>query len=89
MAEIQVAKVEQRKKGSKRELYATICYHYGYKLSYVQNLPARDLYLLHNTAIKQEANMFLNLTNITAAPQSKKGQSVKKLIDYYRGVINK
>ncbi len=88
MAEIQVAQIEQPR-GSKRELYATICYHYGYKLDYVQNLPARDLYLLHKIAIKMEANRYLNLTNIAAAPQSRKGQGVKKLLDYYKGVINK
>lgn len=88
MAEIQVAQVD-KPKSSKRELYATVCYYYGYKLDYVQALPARDLYLLQKVAQKQEANKFMNLTNIAAAPQTEKGRGVKKLIDYYKGVINK
>lgn len=88
MAEIQVAKVEQPK-ANKRELYATVCFYYGYQLDYVQKLPARDLYLLQKIASKIEANRFLNLTNIAAAPQSKNGAGVKRLLEYYKGVINK
>jgi hypothetical protein len=88
MAEIQVAKVEQPK-ANKRELYATVCFYYGYQLDYVQKLPARDLYLLQKIASKIEANRFLNLTNIAAAPQSKNGRGVQKLIQYYKKVVER
>lgn len=88
MAVIQVAKVDTPKT-SKRELFATICYHYGYKLNYVQSLPARDLYLLLKTADRIEAGRMYALTNITAAPHSKNGSSVKKLLTYYKDRIKK
>ncbi len=88
MAVIQVAKADIPKI-KKRELYATICYHYGYTLPYVQDMPARDLYLLYKVANKIEAARMYSLTNIAAAPHSKKGQSVKKLLSYYKEMVNK
>jgi hypothetical protein len=89
MAEIQVQRVESSKpKHNKRELYAQICYHYGYKLDYVSKLPARDLYLLSKTANKMQAMTYINLTNIAAAPHTKKGSAIKKLQTNYKKVLD-
>ena len=88
MAVIQVAKADVPKI-KKRELYATICYHYGYTLSYVQDMPARDLYLLYKVANKIEAARMYSLTNIAAAPHSAKGRGVQKLLQYYKGIMQK
>lgn len=88
MATVQVAKIDTPKI-TKRELYANVCYHYGYKLDYVQSLPARDLYLLYKMANRIESAKMYALTNIAAAPHSKKGQSVRKLLDYYKDRMKK
>lgn len=86
MAEIKVKKVTGKDLGfSKRELYATVCYYYPrYSLVEVQNLPGRDVQLLLKTARKIEAQRMYNLTQITAAPHSRKQVNVKKLIDYFK-----
>lgn len=84
MARIKVAKVESSsKRMTRRELYATVCYYYGYKLEYVENLPARDLILLLKTARKVEAGYLYNLTAIAAAPKSNKLSQVKKLLSHF------
>ena len=87
MAEIQVQKAESKKKYNKRELYAQICYYYGYTLDYVSKLPARDLYLLSNTANKMQALDYINLVNITAAPHTRRGGGIKKLIQNYKKIL--
>lgn len=88
MVRVQVTRVES-KKPTKRKLYATICFYYGYRLDYVQQLPARDLYLLYNTAMREEARKYLNLVDITAAPHTEKGRGVSKLKKHYKGIMDK
>ena len=84
MARIEVAKIPT-KKASKRELYAMVCFYYQqYDLQTVQNMPARDLYLLIKTAQKMEAIKMFNLTQIAAAPHTKKGSGVKKLAEHFK-----
>lgn len=71
---------------TKRELYATVCYYYAqYTLKDAQALPARDLNLLISTAQKIEAMRMHNLTQIAAAPHTKDGKGVKKLLDHFKG----
>lgn len=50
----------------------------------VQEMPARDLYLLIKTAQKMEAIKMFNMTQIAAAPHTKKGSGVKKLADHFK-----
>ena len=86
MARIKVQRVDGGKdnKLSKRELYATVCYHYPqYKLKQVEKMSARDVKLLLSTAQKQEAVKMYNLTAIAAAPHSKRQTNVKKLLDHF------
>lgn len=88
MAKVKVAKVPGRHGTTKRELYATICYHYPqYKLKEVEKLPARDLSLLMKVAQKIEATRMLNITQAMAAPHTKNGSGVKKLIDHFKKII--
>lgn len=86
MADIRVKKVVPvNGKLSKRELYATICYHYPqYTLKEVASLPARDVQLLFRTFQKQQAILLLNLTQIAAAPHTEKGKGVASLIEQYK-----
>lgn len=88
MARIEVAKVPVKSLG-KRELYAMVCYFYPqYKLHEVPKLPARDLYLLIRTAQKMKAVEMFNLTQISAAPHTKKGSGVKKLSEQFKRMSN-
>lgn len=86
MAEIAVQKVEA-KKASKRELYARVCYFYPqYKLEEVAKMPNRDVALLLKIANQIEALKMLNLTQISAAPHTKKGMGVKRLTTHFKKV---
>lgn len=70
---------------SKRELWATVCYHYPqYTLKEASRLPLRDIKLLLKIAEKIEAGNKHDLVQIVAAPHTKKGSGVKKLSEYYR-----
>jgi len=69
----------------KREVYAEVAYYYPqYTLEEVQNLPARDISLLLQTARRLKAMENFNLVQIVASPHTKKGQGVKKLSDHYK-----
>jgi len=85
MARIEVQKVvSQSKKLNARALLAELCYYYPqYTLAAARRLPARDVVLLLKTARKKDSERYLNLTQIAAAPHTKKGQGVKKLLKRY------
>jgi hypothetical protein len=86
MAVIKAASLE-RETRSKREIYAEVCYYYPqYTLKDAQLLPARDIALLLVTAHRVEARNNYNLTQIAAAPHTKKGEGVKKLLDHFKQV---
>ena len=69
----------------KREMYATLCYYFPqYTLADAAKLPFRDLQLLIKTAKRIEAGRMYNLTQIAAAPHTKKMQSVKKLSEHFK-----
>lgn len=75
---------------SNRRTYALVCYYYPqYKLEEVEQMPARDVSLLINTAYKEKAIEYMNHVQIAAAPHSKKGEGVKKLIDSYKQIVDK
>lgn len=92
MARIEVQKPHKVSKSSdgKRELYATVCYFYPqYKLKDIQEMPARDIQLLINTAQKYKSIDMYNLTNIAAAPHTKNGKGVKKLAEHFKKIASK
>lgn len=86
MARIRVQQApSQSSKTSKREMLAQLCYFYPqYTLVEASLLPFRDISLLIKTAQKQEAVKNYNLTQIVAAPHTKKGQGVKKLSEHFK-----
>jgi hypothetical protein len=86
MAEIAVQKAEA-KKAKKREIYARVCYFYPqYKLEEVASMPNRDVVLLLKVANQVEALRMLNLTQISAAPHTKKGSGVKRLTTHFKRI---
>lgn len=90
MVKVKVAKLTDvtEKKNTKRELYAQVAYYYPqYSLKSASELKFRDLKLLLEVAQKQKSIDYLNLTQIIAAPHSKNGTAVKKLLKSYDEVI--
>lgn len=85
MADIKVKKVDSGgKRLSNRELYAMLAYYYPqYTLRDAQELSARDLNLLLQTAKKQHALKMKDLVLIVAAPHAKDKDSVKKLAKHF------
>ena len=76
-------------KTSNRELWATVCYHYPqYTLEEASKLSMRDIKLLLRIAEKINAKDKFELTQIVAAPHTKKGSGVKKLTDYFQKQMN-
>lgn len=88
MATIKVASVPKPKQ-SARVLLAEFCYYYPqYTLAQARRLPAKDVVLLLKTARKKEAEKYFNLTQIAAAPHTKRGAGVKSLSGKYRKAMN-
>lgn len=90
MATIKVASVTAPvKKINARALLAELCFYYPqYTLAAARRLPAKDVMLLLNTARKKDGEKYYNLTQIAAAPHTKKGSGVKSLSDRYRRAMN-
>ncbi len=86
MATVQVASIP-KKKVNARELLGELCWYYPqYTLAAARQLPARDVMLLLKIARKKEAEKYLNLTQIAAAPHTKKGVGIKRLSSRYQKV---
>ena len=86
MARIEVAAIP-KKKVNARALLAELCYFYPqYTLAAARRLPAKDVMLLLKTAHKKQAEEYYNLTQIAAAPHTRKGSGVKRLSGRYQKV---
>lgn len=84
MAVVKAAKVSG-KGFDARDSLATLCYYYPqYTLAAARRLPFRDVQLLLKKARQLEAVRYANLTQIAAAPNSKKGKAVKDLLTKFK-----
>lgn len=84
---IEVQKVPKKTLNSE-DLIATFCIYYPqYKFHEARLLPARRLSQMLKVALKHEAKKMFELTQIVAAPHTKKMTSVKKLSSYYQGAM--
>ena len=86
-------KVQQVKSSQRKinvdELLAQVCYHYPqYTFQDAANLSYRRVQLLLSVAQKQKAIEYYNLTQIVAAPHTKKGEGVKKLSEHFKKIAN-
>ena len=71
------------------ELLARLCYYYPqYTFREAKELPYKHVQLLLRVAKKQQAIQLYNLTQIAAAPHTKKGEGVKKLSEHFKGIAN-
>lgn len=70
------------------ELIGLVCYYYpSYTFREAGTIPLKRIRSLLKIARQQEAIRYKNLTQIVAAPHSKKGAGVKKLIKHYDKII--
>ncbi len=70
------------------DLVGLVCYFYPqYNYSTASNLPLKRISALLKIARQQEAVKYKNLTQIVAAPHSKKGIGVNKLLKHYDKII--
>lgn len=70
------------------ELITRVCYFYPqYTLETAEKLTDSQVTALLLQAEKQRAIEFYNLTLISAAPHSKKGKMVEKLIKQYKKIV--
>ena len=88
MAIIKVQSIPQKKLNARR-LLAQLCYYYPrYSFEEARKLPYKDVILLINTAQQEKALNYFNLTQIAAAPNTKNGGGVSKLIKHYQKELN-
>ena len=86
--EIKIQKIP-KKKISVDDTLATFCYKFPqYTFSQAERLPYKRVIQMLKTSRKLDAQRMIELVNIAAAPHTKKGQGVKNIIEYYKGVIN-
>jgi hypothetical protein len=84
MATIKVASVPT-KQIQARHLLAMLCFYYPqYTLAEARQLKAKDVMLLLKIAQIEKSKEYFNLTQIAAAPHTKKGEGVKTLSDNYK-----
>ena len=73
------------KKLTNREMWAMVCYYYPqYTLKEASQLSIRDIKLLLRIADKMDSQKMFNLTQIAAAPHTKKGSGVKTLSEHFK-----
>ena len=83
---VKVAKIpeETSPHGGVEELLATLCFYYPqYTYAAARKLPYKRVVLLIRTARKIEAERYIQLTQIAAAPHTKDAKGVKQLLDQY------
>lgn len=85
---VEVAKVPiDTSKSSALNTCATLCYYYPqYTLSAARKLPYKHVKLLLKIAQQHKAIEMMRLTEIAAAPHTKKMVGVKNLIRLFKGM---
>lgn len=77
-----------KKEAPTEDIISLFCYYYQqYKYHEARRLPFKRLIQMLKVARKEYAKQMFDLTQITSAPHTKKGQGVKKLQDYFKKII--
>ncbi len=85
-----VIKAQQipQKKVDLDEIKMKFCLYYPqYKYHELKDFPFTRMRKMLSIAIKEEAQRMYNLTQIVAAPRSKKGLGVKKLLKHFKKIM--
>lgn len=71
------------------QILSVFCYNYPqYTLAEARKLPFKHVQMMLKEARKEQARHYLELTQIAAAPHTKKGQGVKRLVERYKRELN-
>lgn len=82
---VKAKSVNTSKAPDAEEVFAELCFYYPqYRMSQRHFLSHKYTMLLLKVARRKEAERMYNLTNIAAAPHTKKGQGVKKLLTHFK-----
>lgn len=82
------AKKIPHKEISVEEILIRFCYYYQqYKLNEARQLPYKRVIQMLKFAEKERAKFFFELTQIAAAPHTKKGSGIKSLLSRYEDII--
>ncbi len=88
MKTIKAQRVPKKQIRPKDTLYRFCFYFPQYKYSEARKLPVKHVIGMLKMAQKEHAKNMLDLVQIVAAPHTKKGSAVKKLISHYKGLID-
>ncbi len=84
---IRAQKIPPRKI-SVEDVLATFCYKYPqYTFAQAEKLPYKRIVQMLKISRRLDAEKMLELINIVVAPHTKKGQGVKNIVEYYKGII--
>lgn len=73
---------------SVNDLLARFCYSFPqYTFAQAQRLPYRRVVQMLKVARKEEARKMYELMQVVAAPHSRKGSGIKKVLEYYKGIM--
>jgi hypothetical protein len=87
MAVIRAQKVP-KKILSPEDTLAKFCYYFPqYTYENARKLPYKRIVKMLEVAAKEQASVFHQLTQIVAAPHTKRGSGVNKLLKHYERVI--
>lgn len=88
MVKIIKAKQIPRQKVNVDDIIAKLCFNYPqYTFLQAKHLPYKRVKQLLRIARKEEARKMFELMQIVAAPNTKKGHGIKKVLDYYREIM--
>lgn len=79
-----------RKAVSLDELLALFCYKFPqYTYLQAKKLPYKRIRQMLKAAQKEDARVMYEFTQIVAGPHTKKGKTVKKMLEYYKKEMEK
>lgn len=88
MPVIRAKKIPGREPDPPDVTLAKFCYYFpSYKFHEARQLPYRRVVKMLRIAQKEYAMKMLHLTQIVAAPHTKKGKGVKKMLELFNKII--
>ncbi len=85
---IKAQRVPKKQVKPRDTLYRFCFYFPQYKYSEARKLPAKHVIGMLEVAQKERAKTMSDFVQIVAAPHTKKGSAVKKLIKHYKELID-
>ncbi len=88
MAVIKTQKVPGKKPESWEDTVARFCYYYPqYKYHQARVLPLKRVNQMLRIAKNEYARKMIDLVQAVSAPHSKKGKGVRKMLEYFKSII--